>query len=163
MNDAKNIRLLKWIRKYYPKNNELINKKIEIISTKLILYGFVLNEYMIEGGKTPINSINFERKLSELTEFIMIIFDKRNPLRFQVLIGAKLSLSPYRWEKAACLARKRSENMNHRWLGASLFSISKERKFCFYFEKFVESIEDIDEFLSSGKERGLVFALSIGK
>jgi hypothetical protein len=162
MVDGKNIGLLRWVGKYHPNNVNIIKEAIVKLSSEMLKIGFFLNDNTFEGVKTQINSVNFERSSSGNVDYILVIFDRHDPMKFQVAFGLKRGSDPFEWIRAGNLVKRKSDAISAKWWGAGWFSLSKEQSFKKDWMKFLTSISDIENFLAGEGERGFVRASTIG-
>lgn len=91
--------------------------------------GFRLVEKTFDGSGTPPHSLNLERSASSgVTDYVVITFDKRHHLRFQVIFGSKEACPPHRWVKSGSLVWKSGSELDkHKWWGAKWSSLDKPK------------------------------------
>lgn len=162
MADDGSIRLLRWIEKYHPRNANLIREAINELMCHLSKFEFILKDDTFEGVKTQINSVNFERTCPDVIDYILVIFDKNDPLKFQVSFGSKEKSEPFEWIRAGSFVKRKSDSVSAKWWGAGWISFSSEQDFKRDWKKFLTNTGDIQDFLAGKGERGFVRARTIG-
>jgi hypothetical protein len=122
--------------------------------------GFECAEKAFDGSAVPAHSLNLERRSpADQVDFVLIIFDKRRRLRFQIIFGSKHAAAPYAWVRSGALVwRPGSEQVKFKWWGAKWWNLSKVETFCDAVNMVIALMPQAVEYLSSGKVGAHVYA-----
>lgn len=102
-------------------------------------------------GPLPANSVNFERgTVSGRIDYVILIFDTRYKPRFQVLFGSKGSDRPHVWIRSGALVSKKSELLKHKWWGATVWSLNKDKSLINAIQTVEKLLPQVIEFLDNG-------------
>ena len=115
--------------------------------------GFQWVENAFDVGAVPAHSLNLERSgASDSIDFVLIIFDKRRHLRFQVLFGSKRATAPYPWIRSGALVWKQgSELVKYKWWGAKWWHLDKVESLSLAAIRTASLMPQVFRFLSSGE------------
>lgn len=127
--------------------------------------GFRLVEKTFDGSWTPAHSLNLERSdASGVVDYIVITFDKRHLLRFQIIFGSKEVRAPYRWIRSGALVwRSGSELDKHKWWGAKLWHMNKPQALAHAVTEVASLVPQALRFLASGEAGENVHSVQIAE
>lgn len=115
--------------------------------------GFRLVDKTFDSSGAPAHSLNLEREgLPGDTDYVVITFDKRRDLRFQVIFGSKETRPPHKWVKSGALVRKAGSELDkHKWWGATWWSFDKRKALASATDEVVSLVPQALHFLATGE------------
>lgn len=145
-------RFIKWIKRYCANNLDCFMELATSIDSLLSRYGYLWVDMGIDGIRSPVYVIEFNKRDSNNAYFYLCVqFDRYGRNRFSAYFGEKrLNGVEFRPSVMADLVKYQSELWSAKLWGARWYHWNKRRKFLSDWREFEAMIPHIVQFLEHG-------------